>query len=411
MPGASSPPGLLHPWSSAIAPTLDRIRSTDRGSVRARNVGTAISRAHHFVAWAASKGFHDVAFANTPPADAGSILAVYAQKVGEGHSIKSTTQPHIKTIQGYVRAAAEIATSAGRDDPRFLSTYTDRDGKRPYVQLLAQVFETAKKWTPLKRPECMPITVCIIAVLGSAVSTSPGGELCLSALIRDAAILGTFTGSRVAEYAQASKPAGVAYSTVPKNPASGDQGGKAIAFIRDDFGFYSALKIEVFDSDVSAAAYIRVRFRYTKGSRNFVFRVFAAIPSSPFCPVQAGARVVRRWSALQVNPEAPLFCFRNGFFSRKPSFLSDTQMTAALRQAALKAYPSPNNIVHQQIKAIHSQSLRVFACLCLKLGGWDEEAISHQLRWNSDAVKYYIRQAPFQADAIGATLFTKALVI
>jgi len=86
-------------------------------------------------------------------------------------------------------------------------------------------------------------------------------------------------------------------------------------------------------------------------------------------------------------------------------------MTAALRLAELKAYPSPNYIVHQQVKAIHSQSLRVFACLCLKLGGWDEEAISHQLRWNSDAVKYYIRQAPFQADVIGSTLFTKALVV
>ena len=57
MPGAPSPPGLPHPWSSAIAPTLNRIRSTDRGSVRARNVGTAISRAHHFVAWAASNGW------------------------------------------------------------------------------------------------------------------------------------------------------------------------------------------------------------------------------------------------------------------------------------------------------------------------------------------------------------------
>ena len=86
-------------------------------------------------------------------------------------------------------------------------------------------------------------------------------------------------------------------------------------------------------------------------------------------------------------------------------------MTSALRKAAITAYPSPHHIMRQQEDALHSQSLRVFACLCLKLGGWDEEKISHQLRWNSDAVKYYIRQSPFQADEVGAVLFTKALVI
>ena len=117
MPGAHTSAGLENSWSSAIAPTLARIRATDRGAVRARNVGTAISRANHFVAWARAKGFHNVAFTYTSPQDAGDIIAAYVQEVAEGTSIKSTSQPHIKTIQGYVRAAAKIATAAGRDDP------------------------------------------------------------------------------------------------------------------------------------------------------------------------------------------------------------------------------------------------------------------------------------------------------
>ena len=199
--------------------------------------------------------------------------------------------------------------------------------------------------------------------------------------------------------------------TVPINAASGKHGGEAIAFIRADFSFFSDGRVELFTTVITSASYLRVRFRYTKGSRNFVYRMFAAIPLSPFCPVQAAARVVQRWTVLGAHTNAPLFCYNNCFFGIKLSFVTDKQMTSALRKAAFTAYPSPHHIMRQQEDALHSQSLRIFVCLCLKLGGWDEEIISHQLRWNSDAVKYYIRQSPFQADEVGATLFTKALVI
>ena len=82
--------------------------------------------------------------------------------------------------------------------------------------------------------------------------------------------------------------------TFPINTASGKHGGEAIAFIRADFSFYSDGRVELFTAVIATASYLRVRFRYTKGSRNFVYRMFAAIPLSPFCPVQAAARVVQR---------------------------------------------------------------------------------------------------------------------
>ena len=86
-------------------------------------------------------------------------------------------------------------------------------------------------------------------------------------------------------------------------------------------------------------------------------------------------------------------------------------MTTALRAAAAKTHPDPSHLVHQHMVAITAHSLRVFACLCLKLAHWDEEDIAHQLRWESTAIKFYIRQALFQADAIGALLFTTALAL
>ena len=48
-------------------------------------------------------------------------------------------------------------------------------------------------------------------------------------------------------------------------------------------------------------------------------------------------------------------------------------------------------------------------CLCLKNIGWDEDTIAHQLRWISDAVKYYIRQSLFQIDELSAKLFRYAV--
>ena len=215
LPSSGSASSLSDPCRTAITSTLDRIRATDRGSVRARNRQTAVSRAEHFVHWGASKGFSDVAFEYTSPAEAGEIIAAYAQEVAEGASLKHTSQPHIKTIQGYVRAAATIAVTFGNDDPRFLPNCTDHKGRRRYIPLLEQVFATAKKWTPLKRQECLPISVAILDTLLTLARSkiSNGSELRLPALVRDAAILGTFTGSRISEYAQASTPAGSPFAT------------------------------------------------------------------------------------------------------------------------------------------------------------------------------------------------------
>ena len=310
-----------------------------------------------------------------------------------------------------MRAAATIAVTFGNDDPRFLPNCTDHKGRRRYIPLLEQVFATAKKWTPLKRQECLPISVAILDTLLTLARSkiSNGSELRLPALVRDAAILGTFTGSRISEYAQASTPAGSPFCTIPCNSASGDEGGKPVAFHRQDFTFFSKGQVELIEDTISQASYLRVRFRYTKGSRNFVSRMFVALHPSPYCPVQAAVRIVRRWTLLKLGSMTPLFCHQGSFSGKKVSYLTDKDMTSSLRRAAKITHPSTNHLVHQQVEVIHSQSLRVFACLCLKLAGWDEESISHQLRWNLDAVKYYIRQSPFQADEVGASLFKSAL--
>ena len=86
-------------------------------------------------------------------------------------------------------------------------------------------------------------------------------------------------------------------------------------------------------------------------------------------------------------------------------------MSATLHQATLTAYSNPVHVIHQHLEAITGHSLRVFVCLCLKLAGWDVDSIAHQLCWNSDAIKFYIRQSLLKANKLGVSLFKSALAI
>ena len=83
-------------------------------------------------------------------------------------------------------------------------------------------------------------------------------------------------------------------------------------------------------------------------------------------------------------------------------------VTQALRASATRVYPNPDHIVRQHIGSISSHSLHVFACLCLKTAGWKEDDISHCLRWDSDAVNFYIRQSCSQVDALSASLVSSS---
>ena len=317
----------------------------------------------------------------------------------------------MKTIQGYVRAAASHAIEAGFDDPRFLPHVTTQEGKRVLIPLLQRVFDHARKWTPAKRPARQPITLAVLTDLCHQVPTSPGAELLLPALIRDAAIVATFTGSRISEYAQSQPRAGSSFHTVP-TPASGSpDGDHPIAFEREDLAFYSAEGIAMDPLTPPTPQYVKFRFRFSKGTtRAYAHRTFAALQDSPLCPVAAAARIIKRWHRLGQAPGTPLFGYLPSSFRSPPQFLSDRDVTAALRASVRRVYPSPLHILRQHISSISSHSLRVFACLCLKTAGWDEDSISHQLRWDSDAVKHYIRQSFMQVDAVSASILHSALV-
>ena len=206
----------------------------------------------------------------------------------------------------------------------------------------------------------------ILRHIARPLRPAPNAEFSLQAVIRDAVILASFTASRVSEYTQTATVKGSPFNIVPHNAANGSEGGKPIAFMAEDFEFFSVDLLSMGWSDSSSAAYVRIRFRFTKGVRAFATRMFAALPASEFCPVLAASRAVSRWYHLAPGAHTPVFCFLPAFFSKKPSFLRDSHVTTALRSAAKLAHPEKDHIVHKHINDISAHSLRVFACLCLK---------------------------------------------
>ena len=77
------------------------------------------------------------------------------------------------------------------------------------------------------------------------VGSSFSAEFALSAVVRDAVILATFTDSRVSEYTQSQAQRGLPFGVVPHNVASGSEGSKPIAFTPSDFQFFNTQQIEV----------------------------------------------------------------------------------------------------------------------------------------------------------------------
>jgi hypothetical protein len=72
--------------------------------------------------------------------------------------------------------------------------------------------------------------------------------------------------------------------------------------------------------------------------------------------------------------------------------LKDSHVRDHLRMACCLAYPNPQHYCRIHIAGIVSHSNRVFAALCLKLGGATDEDIAFRLRWQVASVPTYLRE-------------------
>jgi hypothetical protein len=72
------------------------------------------------------------------------------------------------------------------------------------------------------------------------------------------------------------------------------------------------------------------------------------------------------------------------------------------------AHPDPSHYMHKNAHCIVAHSLRVSACVALHNAGVSLDDITFRLRWNSDAVKAYIRDCARTIDELTGRVISGA---
>jgi hypothetical protein len=68
----------------------------------------------------------------------------------------------------------------------------------------------------------------------------------------------------------------------------------------------------------------------------------------------------------------------------------------------------PNHYMHRNAHRVVGHSLRVTACVALHNAGVSLDDITFHLRWNSDAVKAYIRDCAHTVDELTGHVISRA---
>ena len=201
----------------------------------------------------------------------------------------------------------------------------------------------------------------------------------------------------MAEYAQTALKRNQRFQTIPTGTDAGAWAGQPLAFIREDFQFFTSDNCVV-DSSLVCRAYkqgciamVHVRFRFNKSKHNFSVRKFQLTTDPILNPVDAAVSILRQADMLKVPPNEPMGVYLP-HWSKSPICLRDYHITPILRAMCVLAYPDPSHYLRIHISRLVPHSNRVTAAVCLKMGGAKDEEIAFRLRWNVASVPTYLRE-------------------
>ena len=327
------------------------------------------------------------------------------QALKDGNNFKRLDDLCTDTIMGYTRAAAlYLETQYNITVPLYIQQggAHKQNTLNPFLSNLLADRRTWKK----KRDKKEPLTGSILDAMLELVTLDPQGILSAMSAAYDWCRFGLFTGSRLGEYGQSKPPKNAPedwFATAPNNKdVPAEWRGKPLAFIEEDFTFYTSKKIslskEAILADPTRAAILRVRYRYDKSNNNFEFRFYSRRHGSHICAIKAAMSILRRHRMLGRSTDLPLGAFMNN--QGKICTIRGKHMEKSMRLGCERAYPNKDHYLRQHIKRLMSHSIRVFACVALKNAGVSEEDIVYRLRWNSDAVKFYTRDCYRLSDTL-----------
>ena len=228
--------------------------------------------------------------------------------------------------------------------------------------------------------------------------------------------LTAFTGSQVGEYAQ-SVGTSKETSMVPELPFAEEWAGTPIAFIDEDFSFYTEnrhkLTMKEIIEDKERAQELHIRFRYDKSPRNFVIRKFRRTGHKILCPVSAAIAIRCRASVLKVEKGKALGVAHIPKTKNKEARvvnLVSNDVVRIMRKACLDAYPSPTDYYNINVKNIDAHSGRVYAALLLSNAGISKNEIAFRLRWMPSSVDHYLSDCSKAVERLTAAAVIGSLV-
>jgi hypothetical protein len=369
----------------------------DRGRARQRNNNSVDSRATYFTTWLTAHrvGAELLQALDSPQLEA--LIGAYVDHLHESGGIQHMPELAVGTIVGYLSAAAY--TLRHHFGLRQLCLMSGSLTKTGYVaELLAQQ-RAWKKPKDQKEPLSSEILTVMNRLSEQASSGSPTGFTTQIPCIWDCCRLGIFTGSRLGEYGQShvTKADGTdGFDPVPVSiHVPKEWRGAPLAFIRGDFVFLDAGS-RCIDDYVAVQSpllitQVRIRFRYDKSPNNFVFRTYNRTGQF-LCAVEATLSLTRRAMAIHrdfARGREPLAMFIDATGRRWS--VRGRHLQTFMKRSCIIAHPDPAHHLRRHIKCLTSHCLRVTAAVALFNSGEKEEMIAFRLRWNSDAVRIYLR--------------------
>ena len=284
-----------------------------------------------------------------------------------------------------------------------------------FTPRLNQLCNEQKKWYKPKEKR-LPFPIKMFEAMQDAIrlmlKQSDFSFLLLLPCIFDWLRLGIFTGCRSGKYCQTVARKGT-FSKVPFT-ASPTMADYAMAFINDDFTFYSRDNVIIpknlaLFSKRHFPYKLAVRFRFQKNGQNNVTRWFTK-GQDWLCPIDAAISICYRASMLGVKPHEPLAVYLD-----KPQgsrqFLRSCEVVNAIRTHIITAFPNPLHYFRQNIENFVAHSNRVTAAVALKSGGMDNADIAFRLRWHIDTVEHYLRECAHSLDALTLAAIKGALLL
>jgi hypothetical protein len=159
---------------------------------------------------------------------------------------------------------------------------------------------------PLPRKDSFTLDMLIDALRAWLYAHSNSVPLEINFLISEYAVydwvrLGFFTGSRNQEYCQSAsrRQAKQRFACIPNTNNAGPWAGQPLAFIAEDFDFYTMTHIRLdpafslMNTALDQICELHIRFRFDKSKNNFTIRKYRHQSQAPFDPVIAAINILR----------------------------------------------------------------------------------------------------------------------